>query len=171
MRRLLLLALIVLPCVGCDQVTKELARSYLTPGVPIEHLGGALTLVLAENPGAFLSIGSRLPAALRHDLLVYGVAIALAALAAYLLRTRSLPTASLVLGAFVLAGGLGNLLDRLLLHDRVTDFLVLRAGPLHTGIFNLADVLITVSPGALLALRWASGRRARPAAHGRVLPL
>lgn len=161
-RRLLLLALIVLPLVGCDQATKALARRYLAPGVGVEYLGGAVTLTLEKNPGAFLSYGSGLPSATRRGIFVFGVALGLAALATWLVAKASLARSSFVLGCLILAGGLGNLVDRLLFHGEVTDFLFLRAGPLHTGVLNLADVLITAAPLVLLLRELVPRRPAGP---------
>lgn len=44
----------------------------------------------------------------------------------------------------VLSGGAGNFEDRLLHHGRVIDFMNLGIGSLRTGIFNVADVCITI---------------------------
>ncbi len=41
----------------------------------------------------------------------------------------------------MIGGGLSNLFDRLP-DGRVTDYVVLSAGPLRTGVFNLADAAI-----------------------------
>jgi len=46
------------------------------------------------------------------------------------------------LSALVWAGGISNLVDRFSRHGLVTDLIVVRAGPLQTGIFNLADFAI-----------------------------
>ena len=45
--------------------------------------------------------------------------------------------------SLIVAGGIGNLIDRIRNHGRVTDFIYLAAGPLHTGVFNVADMAIT----------------------------
>ena len=45
--------------------------------------------------------------------------------------------------ALIAAGGIGNLIDRVMFHGRVTDFIYLAAGPVHTGVFNVADMAIT----------------------------
>ena len=39
---------------------------------------------------------------------------------------------------------MSNLVDRFVWHGLVTDFMVVRVGPLHTGVFNLADFAIVV---------------------------
>ena len=49
----------------------------------------------------------------------------------------------------MIGGGLANFLDRLP-DGRVTDYVVLTAGPLRTGVFNLADAAILT--GAILWL-------------------
>jgi signal peptidase II len=47
-----------------------------------------------------------------------------------------------------LAGGLGNLIDRLAYGGYVVDFVNIGIGPLRTGVFNVADVGVVV--GALM---------------------
>ena len=42
------------------------------------------------------------------------------------------------------AGGIGNLIDRVLHGGLVTDFVILGIGPLQTGIINFADVALTM---------------------------
>ena len=41
-------------------------------------------------------------------------------------------------------GGAGNLIDRVFRDGHVVDYLVVNVGPLHTGVFNLADIAITL---------------------------
>src|ERR1035438_9878929 len=51
--------LLVLVCtVGCDQATKHFARTELSQMAPQALPGGFVELTLAENPGAFLSLGT-----------------------------------------------------------------------------------------------------------------
>lgn len=54
--------------------------------------------------------------------------------------------------ALVIGGRLSNLIDRLLHDGLVVDFLQVGVGPLHTGIFNRADVAIMDSLALLAAL-------------------
>ncbi|HEX9941725.1 MAG TPA: signal peptidase II [Thermoanaerobaculia bacterium] len=138
-----LLALALISCVGCDQAAKALARGTLASSPPVALLGGAVHLQYAENPGAFLSLGASLPPAARFLLWVVFVAATLAALLVFTFRAAGLSWGQRAGLALILSGGLGNLIDRVVNDGQVIDFVVLRLGPLHTGIFNVADVAIT----------------------------
>lgn len=49
----------------------------------------------------------------------------------------------MVLGiSLVFAGGVGNLIDRIIHHGSVVDFINIGIGSFRTGIFNIADVAI-----------------------------
>jgi signal peptidase II len=52
-----------------------------------------------------------------------------------------------------IAGGVGNLIDRIMHNGSVVDFLNVGIGPLRTGIFNFADVF--VMGGSMLLLCYA----------------
>jgi signal peptidase II len=148
--QLLLVLLVLLCCVGCDQAVKALAKGAFASAPPLLLLGGTLRLEYTENPGAFLSLGAELPAAARFFLGVVLVGATQLGLLAFLLRTRTLSTWQRVGFSLFLAGGLGNWIDRLLNEGRVIDFVSLGVGGLHTGIFNVADVAITA--GILMVL-------------------
>jgi signal peptidase II len=150
-RRRLLLAAIVLLTIALDQQSKRMARAELLASAPRQY--GVLTLLYAENAGAFLSLGANLPAHVRHLLFDGLVSAGLIAAAFVLFTGRMQPGPDDIAIAFILGGGAGNLIDRFRFDGHVTDFLYLQAGRLHTGIFNIADVAITA--GVLwLALAW-----------------
>jgi signal peptidase II len=148
--RLLLAALVVVALVGCDQATKAIARQELASSPPISLLGGAVRFQYAENPGAFLSLGAGLSPRWRFVLGVVVSGGALAALAVFILRSASLTTMQRIGLGLVVAGGLGNLVDRLANDGLVVDFVSLGVGSLRTGIFNVADMAITA--GVLAAM-------------------
>jgi signal peptidase II len=148
--RLLLSALVVVAFVGCDQATKALAREALAASPPVLLLGGAVRFQYAENPGAFLSLGAGLSPQWRFLLGVVVSGAALAALAVFVLRSTSLSAVQRMGLGLVVAGGIGNLVDRLANDGRVVDFVSLGVGSLRTGIFNVADVAITA--GVLAAM-------------------
>ncbi len=157
MRSLALLALLV-PCVACDQVTKALAVAHLKGQPGVDVVVGIFRLVYAENPGAFLGLGRALPEGVRQGLFVVGVALLLLGVGVVALRHR-LPGPLFVGLGLLIAGGAGNLMDRLSRAGHVVDFAVISVGPLRTGVFNVADVQIVVA-GGLLAL--AARRRKTP---------
>jgi len=140
----LLLAATVLSTVGCDQATKHIARAQLAGRPPLSFLGGFVRIALIQNTGGFLSLGGSLPAGLRSAVFLLGVTAALLLAAIYLGRTAQLPFSGLLCAWCIWAGGLSNLIDRLVFDGRVTDFEILRLGPVHIGVFNVADVAIAV---------------------------
>jgi len=155
-RRIALAALIALLLLA-DQATKHVVRTTL-PGREPLHYFGIATLIFTENPGAFLSLGSSLPPRLRTLLFdgVVAIGLAIALVALFLGRIPQRGGDDIAL-ALIVAGGVGNLIDRVRFHGRVTDFIYLAAGPLHTGVFNIADMAITTGVLWLLAT-WAFHR-------------
>ncbi len=151
--RPVLIFLITLITIVCDQATKWIAKRYLWPNGFYSYAGDTFRLQYAENSGAFLGLGSTLPDPWRHLIFTVLVGIFLLALLIYLLRSRDLTNFAMICLAFICAGGLSNLIDRVTYDGRVVDFLNVGIGSLRTGIFNLADMAITF--GALLML-WES---------------
>lgn len=142
--------------VGCDQVSKKIAREELAYNEEVRLAGDHLTLIKIENSGAFLSLGDSWPRLTRLILLTFLPLIVLAGALVFLLTKRNLPNA-LVLGiCLVIGGGIGNFYDRLL-YGSVTDFLHLDFGLFRTGIFNLADLSIMTGAFVILVASY-SGR-------------
>jgi len=136
----------VLSCVvsfiGCDQATKSIAKHELRMSPSIEYLGGIVHFQYAENEGSFLGFGSGLPAPFRKSLAIALTVAVMVGFVGLLLYADRLMTLNLVAYSILIAGALGNLIDRLLNQGRVIDFLVLGTDAIHTGIFNVADVLL-----------------------------
>jgi signal peptidase II len=149
-RRLrLVILLLVLGCtVGCDQASKHMARAKLSQVGSVTMPGGFAELTLAENPGSFLSLGAVLPEPLRLVVFTVGIGVGLILLLAYLVGQAELGWVPFLGLALVLAGGVSNLIDRVTRQGLVTDFILIRIGSLHTGIFNLADFVIVAGIAA-----------------------
>jgi signal peptidase II len=145
--RLFSISIILLTTVGCDQVTKEAARLYLSPAFPLSYFKGVVKLILAQNTGGFLGFGSQLPESVRFILFSILVGLALFTCLLYISFSRHLSNQMLIAYSLIIAGGAGNLIDRLVFSGRVTDFIHLSIGPLQTGIFNIADVAGMVGAG------------------------
>ena len=151
LRRLLILFVVVLIGISFDQATKAIAKRSLAGEPPREYLAGVVRLEYAENVGSFLSLGASLPAETRFWIFTVFSALLVLGLAFYALRVSEQTPLLVFLGiALVIAGGLGNLIDRLTHGGRVVDFMQLRAGPLRTGVFNVADVALMVGIGLVL---------------------
>lgn len=158
--RTMLTLLLLFSCVGCDQVTKELARTYLASHPPLSCCRDVVRLHYTENAGAFLGLGWNLSEEIRVLLFQIAVGVGLLALFVALLRSSNYPRSVLVAWTLILSGGIGNVLDRLLHHGQVTDFMNLGIGSLRTGIFNVADVFITIGVlWLLLTIRWENQPR------------
>jgi signal peptidase II len=148
--RLACLTLLLLSTVGCDQASKHIARVGLSQTGSVTLPGGLVELRLAENPGSFLSLGALLPGPARFAVFTLGVGVGLLTLVAYLTSRAQIDLMRFIGLSFLIAGGMSNLLDRILRHGLVTDFATIHVGPFHTGVFNAADVLIMIGVGGIV---------------------
>ena len=140
--RLLFLLVVSLLLVGCDQATKLYAIANLEGQPQQTYLGDTVRIQYVENKGAFLSLMADWTRESRFLVLTLLNAGVLVGLAAYTLIRPQVDRWSITAFALILAGGLGNLIDRVRLDGIVVDFLNVGIGPLRTGIFNVADVAI-----------------------------
>lgn len=148
--RSLLIAVILFSCVGCDQTTKAIARNHLLQAGPISYLGDTFRLQYTENTGAFLSLGSSLPAGTRFWILIVLTGLAVAGMLVFALMNRSLRPVFVAGISLIIGGGVGNLVDRIVHKGAVIDFMNIGLGNLRTGIFNVADVAIMIGTGVLI---------------------
>ena len=149
-KRLLLILTLLISCVGCDQTSKSVAKTYLSETEAVSLVGGSVRLQVAKNYGAFLSLGDSLPASWRSGLFLGAVGLVLVGLVAYSLLFKQATPLAISAVALVVGGGLSNLIDRLQYGGYVVDFINLGIGPLRTGVFNLADVAIMTGVFAFL---------------------
>jgi len=141
-KRIILIVAILFSCIGCDQMTKTIAKDHLPQARPISYLGDTFRLQYMENKGAFLGFGSTLPAEVRFWVLFILTGIAVTGMLVFVLLRHDLHR-SLVVGlSLVIGGGVGNLIDRAFRNGAVVDFMNIGVGSLRTGIFNVADVAI-----------------------------
>jgi signal peptidase II len=142
---------------AADRLSKIAAVELLGDGGIRSYFGGTVLLYLAENSGAFLSMGATWPTALKHlVLLIIPIGICLYGLFHCLFKESDRIRAFLI--ATIVGGGLGNLIDRLTNDFIVIDFLNFGIGSLRTGILNVADLSVTFGALALLAYE-GIGRR------------
>jgi signal peptidase II len=126
------------------------AKERLATGPSVSLLGGSLQLIYSENPGAILGLGATLPEDVRLILSAAFVCVVVVISILATLRSDSLNAFQLTGMALIAGGGIGNLIDRVMNRGLVVDFMILKAGPLRTGVFNVADVAIFA--GAILLI-------------------
>ncbi len=133
--------LITTGLVGIDQLTKWLAVVFLSGADPVPVISGIFSFTYTENTGAAWSMFEG-----QQWLLVGVTSVMMAVLLTILLsgRFRKHSVAN-VGGILVVAGGLGNLIDRIF-RGSVVDFL--KADFINFPIFNVADCFVVI--GALL---------------------
>jgi signal peptidase II len=133
---------IVLLNIGCDQISKSIVRNHVEAYSSLRLLHDHFMLTRVENTGAFLSLGDNIPGFLHNVLLSIIPAAFLVIGVWYLIQNTKLSRATIIGVSFMIGGGAGNVFDRII-HGSVTDFLYLDFPPLHTGVFNMADLSIT----------------------------
>ena len=140
-RNLLILILLVTN-VGCDQISKCVVRQKLDYNDQITVIDNFVTITKVENTGAFLSLGRYLPRIIYKILMIILPLIVLGYALYYLLKNNNL-SRLLPLGfCLIIGGGLGNIYDRII-YGSVTDFLYFDFVLFHTGIVNMADISLT----------------------------
>ncbi len=139
-----------------DQAVKAWARH--TFGDNLSALGGKpfpgfFELTLTYNDGIAFGMFQR------HGVLLAPIAIGMSAAAIwYVVTHKREPLIVHLAMAFLTAGALGNLYDRLVLH-KVTDMFYFRA--INFPVFNVADACITVA-ACLLIVTWGLDALRRP---------
>jgi signal peptidase II len=137
--------------IGCDRITKDLAREHLMNKPPISYFHNTIRLVYVENTGAAMSFGDNLPKAASFWLLSMFPLVFLLLLSGYTIRySKEMHFPKIFSFALIISGGLGNIIDRILYDRHVTDFMNLGIQNIRTGIFNFADVCVTAGAIGLI---------------------
>jgi signal peptidase II len=131
--------------VPLDQLTKVWVASSIPYGGRIEVIEGFFAITHARNPGAVLGLAQDVP-------MIFFIGLTLVALGLIISFFRRVEPAdrlsALSLG-MILAGALGNLIDRVL-RAEVIDFLQFDLGLFVFPDFNVADSAIVIGVALLL---------------------
>jgi signal peptidase II len=137
--------------VGCDHVTKHVAKAELDHGPPHGLIAGILELNYTENTDSGFGLLRWVSPAIRRPFLTAVQLVGGLAMFMVCMRKRLSALARMAL-LLLAAGALGNGLDRLA-RGYVIDFIHLT----HWPVFNVADIYITVGAVMLtLAARSAN---------------
>jgi signal peptidase II len=149
----LLLLVLCLSTIGCDQVSKNTATALLSTRAAVPIVEGVFELRYTENRGIAFGLLHDFEHTALPWVLGFGALAATAAILVHWWRRRSASLLEQASYAAIIGGSVGNGLDRL--NDgTVVDFLHVSGWP----VFNVADVAIAA--GAVLLIL---AKRAGPA--------
>lgn len=141
-----------------DRITKIVAENYLQGREALSYFYNTVVLTYAENRGAFLSVGSDWPEAIKYSMLLV-IPILGCFYGLYYCAFRLKKVNELIAIVSIIGGGLGNLIDRLFNDFRVIDFLNFGIGSVRTGILNVADMSVTFGVIYLLFLQFKTNNK------------
>ncbi len=134
-----------------DQASKRWAQTVLAPQQTVELWKGVIGFRYAENTGAAFSAFSGATAALG----VFSLAVCVV-VAVWMIMNPKAGVRMMLPLSMILAGGVGNLIDRLA-HGYVVDFFELQF--VEFAIFNVADICITVGAALLFIVLLRGGEK------------
>ncbi|WEX77777.1 signal peptidase II [Sinorhizobium numidicum] len=138
------IAVFILIAIAADQIVKYLVEAFLPfqQAVPVIPM---LALYRTYNYGVAFSMLSGMEA-----WFIVGIRLAVVAFVLWLWRRTPKDRFFAHLGyAMIIAGALGNLVDRLLF-GYVIDYVLFHTATWSFAVFNLADSFITVGAGAII---------------------
>ena len=158
-KRLGLVAAVFAANYGLDRLTKYLAESKLRGTGTHSYLGGCFLLVYTQNDGAFLSLGSGWPMVLKYVVFI-ALPLGVCLYGLWYCLFRRLKTSWTAIIVTIIAGGVGNLQDRVFNSFRVVDFMNFGIGDsFRTGILNVGDMSVTFGAIALAIAVLISDRK------------
>lgn len=125
-----------------DQASKWLAVKYLIPIETLPIIKDALHLTYVENPGAAFGM-------MKNSRWIFLVvsSVAIVGIIIYLIKFAPKNKLCQLSLAFILGGGIGNMIDRLAL-GYVVDFIDFRL--INFAVFNVADSFVCVGAALLI---------------------
>ena len=123
-RIIVLVIIVVMLNVGCDQSKKDYARKNIRDQGTINVIGSFFVLRYMENNGAFLSLGSKMLKQYKTILLVFFPIIIVVSSLIYLIFSRTLSIFQIICISCIIGGGIGNIFDRIT-NTRLWPFLLI----------------------------------------------
>lgn len=149
MKRTVISAFVFLGILIADQLTKYWAALFLKEGDIFEVIPRLFNFTLVYNRGAAFGMFSQLPDLPRRLILGVVSVIALIVVVRFMLHDAKKDGWSLIGLVMILAGAIGNIIDRFRF-DSVVDFLDFYIGDYHWPAFNVADSAICIGVFLLL---------------------
>ena len=146
----------LVPIIVFDQLTKIIVDRTMPLHHSIPIVDGFFSFTYVRNTGAAFGIFAGSHEVFRLPFLIGVSILAIGFILVMLKRLRDDATGLVTALTFILAGAIGNLIDRVL-HGEVIDFLDVYYSNYHWPAFNLADSFITV--GVTITLFYLVGAK------------
>jgi len=143
--------------VAVDQITKALVRAYVPLYDSMPVVSGILNLTHVRNSGTAFGFLNAVDFPYKSAILALVATAALIGIAVYSARGSSDGRVTRLGLAMILAGAVGNLIDRLVFGS-VVDFVDVVFGSWHFWAFNVADSAITLGVIAMMIDMMGTGR-------------
>jgi signal peptidase II len=140
-----------------DQITKALVRAYVPLYDSVTLVDGVLNLTHVRNSGAAFGFLNGVEFPYKSAILALVATAAFVGIAFYAARTSTHERMARFGLTMILAGAVGNLIDRLMLGS-VVDFVDVVFGSWHFWAFNVADSAITLGVIAMVIDMMGTGR-------------
>ena len=140
---------IIAAILAADQITKALVRAYIPLHDSVLVIAGWLHLTHVRNTGAAFGFLNAADFPYKQAVVALAATAALMGIALYAARVSSHRRLARIGLAMILAGAIGNLVDRLWLGS-VVDFVDVVLGGWHFWAFNVADAAITLGVLAMM---------------------
>jgi signal peptidase II len=141
--------LLVAVVLGADQITKALVRARVPVHDSVTVIAGWLNVTHVRNSGAAFGFLNGVDFPHKQAVVALAATAALIGIALYAARVSSHDRLARIGLALILAGAIGNLIDRLWLGS-VVDFVDVVLGGWHFWAFNVADSAITLGVIAMM---------------------
>ena len=141
-----ILALVVAAViVAVDQITKFLIATNFDGESFVPVLGGLFNIRFVENSGAAWSILEG------KTWLLVAISLVIMAICVFMLIKKTYGSKLMFWAvSIILAGGLGNLIDRVFRGGKVVDFI--EFGFVEFPVFNVADIAVCIGAGLIVLL-------------------
>ncbi|MCY4523300.1 MAG: signal peptidase II [Halobacteriovoraceae bacterium] len=162
MNRIWQFAIMITIIVLADQFSKGIVESNFYHGETLPVIDGFFNITYIRNPGAAFGFLATAPKTVRQILFLFLPVIICGWLVVLIWQNRHKPFFLSLSYSLILAGAIGNLIDRFTL-SYVVDFLDFYWGRHHYPAFNIADSCITTAAGMLLIdyfMQWKKDRKA-----------
>jgi signal peptidase II len=149
MKQIWKMSLLIAGLIILDQITKGLVQSNFQLGESIPVLDGFFNLTYVRNPGAAFGMLGHAPNYIRRPLFLFIPVVACIGLVVLIWKSRNENRFLNLAYSLILAGAVGNLIDRFSM-DYVVDFFDFYIGRSHYPAFNIADSCISIAAMMLI---------------------